>query len=246
MQKIKDGGRLTVKDLVKRFGKRTVVKGVSFQVQNGHIVGLLGPNGAGKTTTFYMVAGLLRPDQGHIFLNDSDLSQEPMYKRARRGIVYLPQEPSVFKRLSVEENVLLVLEERGVPKTERAERVERLLHLFGLTYLRAQKAYSLSGGERRRVEIMRALACEPLFLLLDEPFAGIDPLAISSLKDLVQDLRNRGLGILISDHNVRETLEVCDYAYIVAEGQVIAEGSPAEIATNEIARKLYLGEDFSF
>ncbi len=245
MQK-RPGGTLTVKDLVKRFGKRTVVKKVSFQVESGHIVGLLGPNGAGKTTTFYMVAGLLRPDEGNIFLNDIDLSHDPMYKRARRGIVYLPQEPSVFRRLSVAENVLLVLEERGLPQTERAERLERLLHLFGLGHLRAQKAYSLSGGERRRVEIMRALACDPLFLLLDEPFAGIDPLAISGLKELVQDLRNRGLGILISDHNVRETLEVCDYAYIVAEGQVIAEGSPTEIAANEIARKLYLGEDFSF
>ncbi len=236
---------LEVRGLVKRYGKRTVVQGVSLSVEAGKIVGLLGPNGAGKTTTFYMIAGLVRPEKGQIFLDNKDLSREPMYKRAREGIIYLPQEPSVFRRLTVAENVLLVLEQRGLRGPEREEKTERLLDLFELKRLRNQKAYTLSGGERRRVEIMRAVACEPHFLLLDEPFAGIDPLAISDLKDLITDLRNQGLGLLLSDHNVRETLQVCDYAYIVAEGQVIAQGRPAEIASNEIARKLYLGQDFS-
>lgn len=238
--------RLKARGLVKRFGKRTVVQGVSLSVETGRIVGLLGPNGAGKTTTFYMIAGLIRPDEGEILLDVEDLSREPMYCRAQRGIIYLPQEPSVFRRLTVAENVLLVLEERGLSLTERRGRLETLLALFGLERLRDQKAYDLSGGERRRVEIMRALARDPLFLLLDEPFAGIDPLAISGLKEIIADLRARGLGLLISDHNVRETLEVCDYAYIVADGKVIAQGSPTEIAANEIARKLYLGEDFTW
>ncbi len=236
---------LEVRGLVKRYGKRTVVQGVSLSVEAGKIVGLLGPNGAGKTTTFYMIAGLVRPEKGQISLDHKDLSREPMYKRAQEGIIYLPQEPSVFRRLTVAENVLLVLEQRGLRGPEREEKTERLLDLFELKRLRNQKAYTLSGGERRRVEIMRAVACEPHFLLLDEPFAGIDPLAISDLKDLITDLRNQGLGLLLSDHNVRETLQVCDYAYIVAEGQVIAQGRPAEIASNEIARKLYLGQDFS-
>ncbi len=236
--------KLEVKKLVKKFGKRVVVKGVSLGVETNQIVGLLGPNGAGKTTTFYIVAGLIKPDNGKILLDGKDISNMPMYKRALKGIIYLPQEPSVFKRLSVAENVLLVLEELGLSVTEQHQRLESLLSLFGLEHLRDQKAYLLSGGERRRVEIMRALARRPIFLLLDEPFTGIDPLAINHLKKIITNLKVQGLGLLISDHNVRETLKVCDYAYIVANGEVIAKGTSNEIAHNKIARKFYLGEDF--
>ncbi len=231
-------------NLCKRFGRREVVKDVSLKVATGQVVGLLGPNGAGKTTTFYMIGGLISPDNGKVLLGEKDLTKEPMYRRAQRGIVYLPQEPSVFRRLSVEENILLVLEILPLTRTERENRLEELLKSFGLTHLRHQKAYALSGGERRRVEIMRALARAPLFLLLDEPFAGIDPLAVADLKEIIKKLKTLGLGLLISDHNVRETLLVCDYAYIVANGEVIAQGQPAEIAENQRARELYLGKDF--
>ncbi|HHI96625.1 MAG TPA: LPS export ABC transporter ATP-binding protein [Thermodesulfatator atlanticus] len=235
---------LKAQSLSKRFGRRTVVKDVSLKVATGEVVGLLGPNGAGKTTTFYMVSGLIAPDKGRIFLGEEDLSREPMYRRARRGIVYLPQEPSVFRRLTVEENILLVLEILAISRGERKRRLEELLESFGMSHLRRQKAYALSGGERRRVEIMRAMARAPLFLLLDEPFAGIDPIAVADLKEIIKNLKEKGLGLLISDHNVRETLLVCDYAYIVANGEVIAQGRPAEIAENERARELYLGKDF--
>ncbi len=235
---------LKAQSLSKRFGGRTVVKDVSLKVATGEVVGLLGPNGAGKTTTFYMVSGLIAPDKGRIFLGEEDLSREPMYRRARRGIVYLPQEPSVFRRLTVEENILLVLEILTISRGERKRRLEELLESFGMSHLGRQKAYALSGGERRRVEIMRAMARAPLFLLLDEPFAGIDPIAVADLKEIIKNLKEKGLGLLISDHNVRETLLVCDYAYIVANGEVIAQGRPAEIAENERARELYLGKDF--
>ena len=235
---------LKAQSLSKRFGRRTVVKDVSLKVATGEVVGLLGPNGAGKTTTFYMVSGLIAPDKGQIYLGEEDLSREPMYRRARRGIVYLPQEPSVFRRLTVEENILLVLEILAISRGERKRRLEELLESFGMSHLRRQKAYALSGGERRRVEIMRAMARAPLFLLLDEPFAGIDPIAVADLKEIIKNLKEKGLGLLISDHNVRETLLVCDYAYIVANGEVIAQGRPAEIAENERARELYLGKDF--
>ncbi len=235
---------LKAQSLSKRFGRRTVVKDVSLKVATGEVVGLLGPNGAGKTTTFYMVSGLIAPDKGRIYLGEEDLSREPMYRRARRGIVYLPQEPSVFRRLTVEENILLVLEILAISRGERKRRLEELLESFGMSHLRRQKAYALSGGERRRVEIMRAMARAPLFLLLDEPFAGIDPIAVADLKEIIKNLKEKGLGLLISDHNVRETLLVCDYAYIVANGEVIAQGRPAEIAENERARELYLGKDF--
>ena len=235
---------LKAQSLSKRFGRRTVVKDVSLKVATGEVVGLLGPNGAGKTTTFYMVSGLIAPDKGRIYLGEEDLSREPMYRRARRGIVYLPQEPSVFRRLTVEENILLVLEILTISRGERKRRLEELLESFGMSHLRRQKAYALSGGERRRVEIMRAMARAPLFLLLDEPFAGIDPIAVADLKEIIKNLKEKGLGLLISDHNVRETLLVCDYAYIVANGEVIAQGRPAEIAENERARELYLGKDF--
>lgn len=230
--------------LSKSFGKRQVVRNVSLEVRSGQVVGLLGPNGAGKTTTFYMIGGLIPADGGKVLLGEEDLTEEPMYRRAQRGIIYLPQEPSVFRRLTVEENVILVLEILSLPRGEREERLEALLEAFGMKHLRRQKAYALSGGERRRVEIMRALAREPYFLLLDEPFAGIDPIAVADLKEIIINLKKKGLGLLISDHNVRETLLVCDYAYIVAGGEVIACGRPEEIAENELARELYLGRDF--
>ncbi|OAG27110.1 LPS export ABC transporter ATP-binding protein [Thermodesulfatator autotrophicus] len=235
---------LKAQNLRKRFGKREVVKGVSLEVATSQVVGLLGPNGAGKTTTFYMVCGLLPVDDGRVYLNDKDITRIPIHQRAWEGIVYLPQEPSVFRRLTVAENILLVLEILKIPRKERKRRLEELLEGFGLAPLRDQMAYALSGGERRRVEIMRALAREPEFLLLDEPFAGIDPIAVADLKEIIRNLREQGLGILISDHNVRETLLVCDFAYIVADGQVIASGKPEEIAENPLARELYLGKDF--
>ncbi len=221
-----------------------MVRGVSLEVACGEVVGLLGPNGAGKTTTFYMIGGLLTADKGKIFLGEKDITREPMYRRAQQGIIYLPQEPSVFRRLTVAENILLVLEILNLSRGERKKRLEELLESFGMSALRDQKAYALSGGERRRVEIMRALAREPLFLLLDEPFAGIDPIAVADLKEIIRKLKGNGLGLLISDHNVRETLLVCDFAYIVAQGEVIAQGRPEEIAENPLARELYLGRDF--
>lgn len=232
--------------LRKRFKKREVVKGIELEVRCGEIVGLLGPNGAGKTTTFYMIAGFLWPDEGQILLDEKDLTRLPVYKRARKGLVYLPQEPSVFRRLTVEENVKLVLEEIGKGLKECQSKLEDLLSLLSVEHLRHQKGYSLSGGERRRVEIVRALATEPRFLLLDEPFAGIDPLAVADLKVILKRLKEEGLGLLISDHNVRETLAVCDRAYIVAEGKIIASGSPEEIVRNEKAQAFYLGKDFTF
>lgn len=237
--------RLKAQGLRKSFKKREVVKGVSLEIQSGEIVGLLGPNGAGKTTTFYMIAGFLRPDEGQVLLEEKDITRLPVYQRARSGLVYLPQEPSIFRRLTVEENVKLVLEEIGKSLKEAREKLEELLALLSVEHLRKQKGYSLSGGERRRVEIMRALATEPRFLLLDEPFAGIDPLAVADLKATLKRLKDKGLGLLVSDHNVRETLAVCDRAYIVAEGQIIASGPPEEIVRNEKARDLYLGKDFT-
>lgn len=237
--------RLRAQRLRKKFKKREVVKGVDLEIQAGEIVGLLGPNGAGKTTTFYMIAGFLRPDDGQVLLEEQDITRLPVYQRARAGLVYLPQEPSIFRRLTVEENVRLVLEETGKSLKEAQEKLEELLSLLSVEHLRKQKGYSLSGGERRRVEIMRALATEPRFLLLDEPFAGIDPLAVADLKVTLKRLKEKGLGLLISDHNVRETLAVCDRAYIVAGGQIIASGPPEEIVRNEQARTFYLGEDFS-
>ncbi|WP_297055314.1 LPS export ABC transporter ATP-binding protein [Thermosulfurimonas sp.] len=242
---IRTEGIFRAQGLRKRFGRKEAVKGVDLYVSPGEIVGLLGPNGAGKTTTFYILAGFLRPETGDVFLDQEPIGHLPVYKRARKGIIYLPQEPSVFRRLTVEDNVRLVLEELKLKTEEISERLERLLTLLGLEGLRRQKAYSLSGGERRRVEIMRALAMEPRFLLLDEPFAGIDPLAVSDLKRLLAQLKSRGLGILISDHNVRDTLAVCDRAYIMAEGRVVAAGPPEEVVTHSEVRRLYLGEDFT-
>ncbi len=235
---------LKATDLVKRYRGRPVVDGVSIELHTESIVGLLGPNGAGKTTTFYMIAGLIRPDAGKIMLDNQDITALPMHMRARRGITYLPQEASVFRRLSVADNVRLVLEAKGLSRSEIEKRTEELLSEMGLTRLADRKAEVLSGGERRRVEVMRALATDPRFILLDEPFAGVDPLSIADLQEIIKELRNKGMGIFISDHNVRETLTVCERAYIVSNGQVIESGSPEKIAQSEVARRVYLGENF--
>ncbi len=213
-------------------------------LKSGEIVGLLGPNGAGKTTTFYMIVGLIHPDSGSVFLNDDEITHWPMYRRARLGISYLPQEPSVFRKMTVEENLSAILETMQLSREAREERLRELLNDLGIAYLAENKASSLSGGERRRVEIARALVTSPSFILLDEPFAGIDPLAIADIQNIVMELRHRGIGVLISDHNVRETLNVCDRAYILNQGQVLEEGPPEKIAVSEKARKIYLGERF--
>ena len=235
---------LRARGLLKSFGKRVVVRGVDLHVSSGQVVGLLGPNGAGKTTTFYMVVGLCRPDGGQVFLGDEEITHYPMYQRARLGISYLPQEPSVFRKLTVEENILAVLETRDLSVAERRERVEELLADFKIGHIARSKGYALSGGERRRVEIARSLATDPLFILLDEPFAGIDPIAVIDIQGIITDLKSRGIGILISDHNVRETLGVCDTAYIMNAGEVIEYGDPATIAESKKAREIYLGEKF--
>ncbi len=236
---------LKASGLVKEFKGRRVVDGVNLYLEDHSIVGLLGPNGAGKTTTFYMIAGLIQPDEGKVVLNGEDVTDLPMHERALKGITYLPQEASVFRRLSVADNIRLVLEARGMPKSQIEARTEELLEEMGLTGLAKQKAHSLSGGERRRVEVMRALATDPDFVLLDEPFAGVDPLAVADLQGIIRSLKDRGIGVFISDHNVRETLTVCDRAYIVNLGTVIVEGTPEEIAESETARKIYLGEEFA-
>jgi lipopolysaccharide export system ATP-binding protein len=231
--------------LAKRYGRRPVVRGVSLSVQRGEIVGLLGANGAGKTTCFYMVTGLVAPDQGSIVLDGQNITRLPMYRRARLGIGYLPQEPSVFRGLSVEDNLRAVLEPRERVRENRDAIIEALLTEFGLGKVRRSPAVALSGGERRRVEIARTLACNPQFIFLDEPFAGIDPIALSDIRDLVVHLKDRGIGVLITDHNVREMLDVIDHAYIIHDGSVLMEGSAAAIVDNPDVRRLYLGERFS-
>ncbi len=236
---------IAARGLCKRFGGRPVVNDVGFAVKGGEVVGLLGPNGAGKTTSFYMVVGLMKPDAGQVFLGDRDITQEPMYKRARQGITYLSQEPSVFRKLSVEDNIKAILETLPIESRERKKRLEMLLEELDLTPLRRNMAFSLSGGERRRLEITRALVISPRFMLLDEPFAGLDPLAVADIKRIIAQLKSRGIGILISDHNVRETLKVCDKAYIIADGQIVEEGEPERIASSPKAREIYLGHDFS-
>lgn len=235
---------LEARGLSKSFGKREVVKGVSLKVQSGEIVGLLGPNGAGKTTTFYMIIGFVRPDRGEILLDGEDLKELPVYLRAKKGITYLPQEPSVFRRLTVLENLLAVLELLPLEKEERINRAYKVLEELGIRELERQKASTLSGGERRKVEIARALVLEPSFILLDEPFAGIDPLTVSEVQRIILGLKEKGIGVLLSDHNVYETLKICDRAYILYEGQVLKEGSPEEIVGHEGVRKVYLGESF--
>lgn len=236
---------LETRDIVKQYKKRRVVDGISLKVETGKVVGLLGPNGAGKTTTFYSIAGFVRPDSGQVLLDGENLAALPIHQRARKGLSYLAQESSVFKKLSVRENVQIILETLGLSKVEIGARTKQLMADLRLSHLADSKGYSLSGGERRRVEIMRALATRPLFVLLDEPFAGIDPLSIADLQKIIWELRDRGLGVLISDHNVRETLTVCDYAYIVNNGKVLAHGTAGDIIKSESARKMYLGENFS-
>ena len=236
---------LTVKDLHKSFGRKNVVKGVDFSMQTGEVLGLLGPNGAGKTTTFYMIVGFYKPTAGDIFLNNQQITKLPMYKRARLGISYLPQEPSVFKKLTVEENIWSILETRkDLSFKEKKQQLEELIEEFSIGRIRKQYAYTLSGGERRRTEIARSLAIEPKFLLLDEPFAGIDPIAVADIKGMIALLAKRGIGILITDHNVRDTLEITDRAIIVSTGQIMIQGSKQEILESEVAREIYLGKDF--
>lgn len=237
---------LQAKDLVKGYKGRTVVRGVQFELRSGQVVGLLGPNGAGKTTSFYMVIGLTRPDSGQVLLDGLDMAQWPMHRRAQKGIAYLPQEASVFRRLTVEENILAVLETMSLDETERREHLQRLLDEFNLNGIARQSAYTLSGGERRRVEVARALALNPVFLLLDEPFAGIDPLAVADIQRMIQILKKRQIGVLITDHNVRETLEICDLGYLLNDGRIIEKGTPQEIANSKTARETYLGENFQF
>jgi lipopolysaccharide export system ATP-binding protein len=235
---------LNTQGLAKAFNRRTVVNGVDIAVSSGEVVGLLGPNGAGKTTTFYMVVGLCRPDRGQVFLDGEAITDLPMYQRARRGISYLPQEPSVFRRLTVRDNLLAVLETMELSSLQRRERVEELLSEFRIEHIAGNRGFSLSGGERRRVEIARALATDPAFILLDEPFAGIDPIAVIDIQNIITALKGKGLGVLISDHNVRETLGVCDKAYIMSAGEVLECGDPVQISQSKKAREIYLGEKF--
>ncbi|EPX8040209.1 LPS export ABC transporter ATP-binding protein [Acinetobacter baumannii] len=237
---------LCIKHLAKNYSKRWVVKDVSFSMQSGQIVGLLGPNGAGKTTSFYMVVGLVRMDKGEIYLDDLDMSDLAMHERARKGIGYLPQEASIFRKLTIAENIMSILETRkDLNKQQRQQRLTELLNDFKISHIKDSLGMSVSGGERRRAEIARALAADPKFMLLDEPFAGVDPISVGDIKDIIQTLKDRGIGVLITDHNVRETLAICERAYIVSEGSVIAEGTPQEILDNEQVRKVYLGDDFT-
>lgn len=237
---------LSAHNLAKAYKKRQVVKDVSLTIEQGDIVGLLGPNGAGKTTCFYMIVGLISNDQGHIRIDNDDLTQLPMHERARRGIGYLPQEASIFRKLSVQDNLLGILELRKeLTPTRRKALLEELLEEFHITHLRDSLGISLSGGERRRVEIARALACEPTFILLDEPFAGVDPISVNDIKQTIRHLQSRNIGILITDHNVRETLDICEKAYIVSEGTILAQGTPGEILANEQVKAAYLGESFT-
>ncbi|MEO5378309.1 MAG: LPS export ABC transporter ATP-binding protein [Magnetococcus sp. DMHC-6] len=235
---------LRVDGIRKRFRGRDVVNQVNLSLDAGEIVGLLGPNGAGKTTTFYIVVGLIAPDDGSIWLDGREITQEPMYRRARRGISYLPQEPSVFRRMTVRENVLAILETLPLTRGQRLERLEELLDELGIAHLSRTMGYALSGGERRRVEVARALAIEPRYILLDEPFAGVDPLAVDDIQSIIRHLKKRGIGTLITDHNVRETLGICDRAYILSEGRVLACGMPDQVVCDAQVRKMYLGEGF--
>lgn len=235
---------LRTEELVKIYGRRTVVQNVSLEVHQGEIVGLLGPNGAGKTTTFYMVVGFIKPNEGKVFLDQIDITKLPMYKRAQNGIGYLPQEPSVFRKLSVEDNIKAVLEMTRLSKAEQAEKLEELLGEFGLDRVRKSRGDTLSGGERRRTEIARALATSPSFILLDEPFAGIDPIAVEDIQSIVAKLKTKNIGILITDHNVQETLSITDRAYLMFEGRILKAGTAEELAADEMVRKVYLGKNF--
>lgn len=231
-------------DLTKSYNGRVVVDRVSLKIKSGEVVGLLGPNGAGKTTTFYMIIGLIRPDQGRVLFNGEDIGGLPMYQRAKRGITYLPQEPSVFRKLTVEQNILAILETLNLTREEKKRRLQTLLNELNIAHLAKNKAYSLSGGERRRLEITRALVLSPSLILLDEPFAGIDPIAVIDIQNIIQQLKVKGIGVIVTDHNVRETLHVCDRAYIVNEGRILEAGAPEKIASSPKARRIYLGENF--
>ncbi len=245
-QNTSDIHTLRVSSLFKSFGHKKVVQGIDFQMHTGEVLGLLGPNGAGKTTTFYMIVGFYKPTAGEIFLDEEQITPLPMYKRARKGISYLPQEPSVFKKFTVEENIWSILETRtDLTKEQKKQKLEDLIEEFAIGRIRKQYAYTLSGGERRRTEIARSLAIEPKFLLLDEPFAGIDPIAVADIKQMIGLLAKRGIGILITDHNVRDTLEITDRALIVSTGQISIQGTREEILNSELAREIYLGKDFS-
>ena len=237
---------LEARNLAKAYGKRPIVKDVSMSVKQGEIVGLLGPNGAGKTTCFYMIIGLVNQDNGTITIDNSDITALPMHGRARRGLGYLPQEPSVFRKLSVEDNILAILEtQKQLNSEQRRQRLEELMHEFHISHLAKSLGMSLSGGERRRVEIARALAANPQFILLDEPFAGVDPISVTDIKNIIRHLRDSGIGVLITDHNVRETLDICEHAYIIGEGHVIAEGTTEDILNDANVRKTYLGDNFT-
>lgn len=241
----REASRLVVRELRKRYGDREVVRGVSLDLHEREIVGLLGPNGAGKTTSFYMIIGIQKPSAGSVFLNDRDIAGWPLHERARHGLSYLPQESSVFKRLSVLDNLRIILEYTKLSKAQQKAKAEQLLEEFSISHLRNSMASHLSGGERRRLEIARSLIREPRFILLDEPFAGIDPLAVDDIQGLIRDLRDRNIGVLISDHNVRETLRICDRAYLMHEGAVIVQGTPDDLVHDPKARRVYLGEAFS-
>ena len=232
-------------NLAKSYRNRQVVKGVSLEVKRGEIVGLLGPNGAGKTTTFYMVVGLTPPDEGQVLLGNDDITKFPMHMRAKKGVSYLPQEPSVFRKLTVEENIIAVMETLDIPNFEGKKRARALLRELNILHIKNARAYALSGGERRRVEISRALATSPEFILLDEPFAGIDPIAVADIQTIISHLKNKGIGVLITDHNVRETLSITDRAYIINAGEIIASGLPSEVAQDEKVKQIYLGDQFS-
>jgi lipopolysaccharide export system ATP-binding protein len=237
--------KLHATELIKTYSKRNVVDGVSIQVNRGEVVGLLGPNGAGKTTSFYMITGMVQPNSGRIFLDDTEITHEPMYKRARNGVGYLAQEASVFTKLSVEDNLKLVLQMTDLSSAEQNEKLETLLNEFSITHIRKSIAMTLSGGERRRTEIARSLVMDPDFILLDEPFAGIDPIAVEEIQKIIKGLKERGIGVLITDHNVRETLAITDRAYLLYEGKILKEGTITELANDEAARRLYLGSTFS-
>ena len=236
--------KLFTTSIKKSYRGRSVVDGVSVELKQGEIVGLLGPNGAGKTTSFYMIVGLVRPDQGHVFLDDFDITNVPMYKRAQLGIGYLPQEVSVFRKLSVEDNIMAILEMTPLSSIQRKEKLEKLLEEFGLVAIRKNLGDRLSGGEKRRTEIARALATDPKFILLDEPFAGVDPIAVEDIQSIISELRNRNIGVLITDHNVQETLSITDRAYLLFEGKILKSGTAEELAADEQVRKVYLGQNF--